>query len=437
MIQLHDAGNAGDVFLEVRDLLEVGTQLDDGYTTETVGVHDQLAVLETVEVRLDQQQVGAGLDRQEATTGHVDTVGILEVTDGGTNSGLQLDDRDISLALLVGGDRLLVGDDLHLELVILNDTLDGTQVHPDVVGVEVLELLDGLELVDVILGHLGNFEQTDLAVVVDDGTTLDISLSLVRQLHDVLSLGVNHVLQDTEIDNSTQVISVGEEDDLNTALQQLVEDTGVVQRLEDVTVAGRIPVLQGSVKALGGRQERVLEDTGVARLVEGNDVDIVTLVLLDDRLGVLVGVEGVHENKGDIDVVRAVEVLNLTDRQIQEGHALTDLNDGLGTDATHGGTQTTVELEHSQLVQELDGGGVSQFVVVDDLVRLRRSNAVPVDNIALGLVVQETAVESKEVVHLSLKALLLLGLGDGLSQRVQSIAHLRSGDTGGGILESL
>jgi hypothetical protein len=42
-------------------------------------------------------------------------------------------------------------------------------------------------------------------------------------------------------------------------------------------------------------------------LVEGEDVDVVTLVLLDDVGRVLVGVEGVHEHEGDVDVVRAVE----------------------------------------------------------------------------------------------------------------------------------
>ena len=45
-----------------------------------------------VEVGLDEHQIGAGLDGQETTTGNVDTVGVLEVTDGGTDSGLELDD---------------------------------------------------------------------------------------------------------------------------------------------------------------------------------------------------------------------------------------------------------------------------------------------------------------------------------------------------------
>ena len=437
VVQLDDARNAGDALLEVRHLLEVRSKLDDGDTAETVGVHDELTVLETVEIRLDQQEIGASLDGQETATGNVHTVSVLEVADGRTDGGLQLVDGLVGLALLVGGDGLLIGNDLHLQLVLLNNTLDGAEAHPDVVGVEVLELLDGLELVDVLLGHLGDFEQTGLTLVVNDGTTLDVGLGLVGQLHNVLGTSVRHVLQNPEIHNGAEVVGIGEEDVLNTTLEQLVQSARVVQRLKNVTVTGRVPVLQRSVKALGSGEERVLDDTRVAGLVEGDDVDVVALVLLDDGLGVLVGVERVHQNEGHVDVVGTVQVLNLTNGQIQEGHAFTDFNDGLGAHATHGGTKTTVELDDGQLVQELHRGLGAQVIVVDDLVGRRRVDAVPVDDIALGLVVEESAEESEEVVHLGLEALLLFGVGNGLGKRIQSVTHLRSSDTGGGILEGL
>lgn len=437
VVELKDLRDGGDTGLESRDLLEVVSKLDQRGGTEAVGVHHELAVAEGVEVRLDQHEVGASLHGQEATAWDVDTVGVREVTDGGTDSGLELDDADIGLTLLVGGDALAVGNDFHGELVVLNNALDGTEVHPDVVGVEVLELLDRLELVHVLLGDLGDLEETGLALVVDDGATLDVSLGLVGKLHNVLGARLDHVLEDVEVDNSAEVVSVGEEDNLNTALEELVEGAGVVERLEDVTVAGRVPVRDLRVGALGSGEEGVLEHTRVLGLVEGEDVNVVALVLLDDVCGVLVGVEGVHEDEGDVDVVGAVEELDLADGQVKERHAIADLNDGLGANAAHGGTETTVELEDGELAKELDRLGVAKAVVVDNLLGLGGRNAVPVDLVALGLVVQVAAEEGEEVVHLGLETGLLALVGDGVGEGVEGIAHLRGGNRGRGVLEGL
>ncbi|KAI6876546.1 putative UTP--glucose-1-phosphate [Hortaea werneckii] len=381
VVKLKDLGDGSNAGLEAGDLLEVAAELDERSRAETV------------------RQVLTGKKRLRGTT----------------DSGLELDDAQVRLALVVGRDALAVGDDLHGKLVVLDHTLDGTDVHPDVVGVEVLELLNRLELVHVLLGHLSNFEQTSLALVVNDGTTLDISLGLVRQLHDVLSLGLNHVLQDVQVNDSAQVVGVGQEDDLNAALKQLVENTRVVERLEDVTVTWRVPVGDLGVGVLRGRKERVLQHTRVLGLVEGHDVDVVALVLLDDVGSVGVGVEGVHEEERHVDIVGAVQVLDLADGKVKEGHALTDLDDGLGANAAHGSTETTVELEHGKLVQEVNRLSVAQAVVVHDLLRLRRGDARPVDLVALGLVVQVTAEEGEEVVHLSLETLLLVRVLDGVS----------------------
>lgn len=242
MVEFDDLGDGGDAGLEAGNLLEVAAKLDQGGGTESVGVDHQLTVLECVKIRLDEHEVRAGLDGQETLSGNVDTVCVLEVLDGSADSGLELENGDVGLALLVGRDGLAVGDDLHGKLVSLDNTLDGREVHPNVVGVEVLELLDRLELVDVLLGNLGDFKQTDGALVVDDSTTLDVSLGLVGQLHDVLRLGVNHVLEDAEIDNGTQVVGVGEEDVLDTAVHEFVDHASVVERLENITVARGVPV---------------------------------------------------------------------------------------------------------------------------------------------------------------------------------------------------
>jgi hypothetical protein len=408
VVEFENLGDAGDARLEAGNLLEVTAELDQRSGTETVRVHDQLAVLERVKVRLDEHQVGTRLDGKETTAGHVDTVGVVEVADGGTDGRLELDNADIGLALLVGGNRLAVGNNLHGELVVLDNALDGAEVHPDVVGVEVLELLDRFELIDMFFGDLGNLEETSLALVVNDGTTLDIGLGLVGQFHDVFGLGVNHVLQDLEIDHGTEVVRVGEEDYLNTPLDQFVENARVVQRLENVTVTGRVPVGDLRSGRLGGGEKRVLEDTGVFGLVEGHNVNVVALVLLDDVGSVRVRVERVHQHKGHIDAVGAVEVLDLSDRKVEEGHAVTDLDDRLGTNTTHGRTKTTVELEDGELVEIFDRLLLGKVIVSDNLLRLGGSNARPLNLVALGLVVEVSAEEGKEVVHLSLEALIFV-----------------------------
>ena len=95
MVELDDLGDTTDALLEVRDLLEVVTKLDEGSWAETVGVDLELAVLQRVQVRLDKHQVGAGLDWQESSSRNVNTVSVVEMTDSSTDSGLELDDGDI------------------------------------------------------------------------------------------------------------------------------------------------------------------------------------------------------------------------------------------------------------------------------------------------------------------------------------------------------
>jgi len=53
----------------------------------------------------------------------------------------------------------------------------------------------------------------------------------------------------------------------------------------------------------------------------------VAFVLLDDGGGVIIGVKRVHEKEGNIDVVGAVEILDLADGEVEEGHAVANLDD--------------------------------------------------------------------------------------------------------------
>jgi len=113
-------------------------------------------------------------------------------------------------------------------------------------------------------------------------------------------------------------------------------------------------------------------------LVECQDIDIVALVFLDDVLGVIIRVEGVHKNEWDVDIICAVEVFDLSDRQIEEGHAVTDFDDGFGTNAAHGCTETSIELENGKFVQEPDRFRIGKVVIVDNLVWCRWCNTLPI-----------------------------------------------------------
>ena len=154
-----------------------------------------------------------------------------------------------------------------------------------------------------------------------------------------------------------------------------------------------------------------------------------SLILLDDVLGVIVCVERVHENEGNVNIICAVEVLDLSDSEIEEGHAVTDFDNGFWTNATHGGTETTIELEDGKLAQEIDCLGVREIAIVNNLANGWWCNALPVtiprisllsnvsssqqilQCVSLGLVVQVSTEQSEEVVHLGLEELEGISMG--------------------------
>ncbi len=79
---------------------------------------------------------------------------------------------------------LLIDDDVHLvQGFAFNQPLDGIESHPQVVCVEDLELLDGLELIHLGLWNLGDLQQLGLPLVVNEGASLDIGTGLIRDLH--------------------------------------------------------------------------------------------------------------------------------------------------------------------------------------------------------------------------------------------------------------
>lgn len=70
-----------------------------------------------------------------------------------------------------------------------------------------------------------------------------------------------------------------------------------------------VPSCLVGIGRLGNGEKRLLVNSGVSRLVESQDVDVVVLVFLDNSGSVIIGVERVHEDERDIDTVSRVEVL--------------------------------------------------------------------------------------------------------------------------------
>ena len=99
-------------------------------------------------------------------------------------------------------------------------------------------------------------------------------------------------------------------------------------------MSGRVPVLLVIVCGLRCRQERLLEDTRVPRLIERGDPELLVGILLDDAKRVLVSVKRGHQNEGDVDAVRRVQMLDLTHGKIEEGHVVLDLERRLGPSHT-------------------------------------------------------------------------------------------------------
>ena len=88
------------------------------------------------------------------------------------------------------------------------------------------------------------------------------------------------------------------------------------------------------ISPLRARQQSLLQDTWVSRLVEGRDSKLLVGVFLDNTHGILTGVERGHEDEGYIDLVGRVEVLDLADSEIEESHVVFDLQGTFGVSHT-------------------------------------------------------------------------------------------------------
>ena len=118
------------------------------------------------------------------------------------------------------------------------------------------------------------------------------------------------MIEDVHVDDGAEVVYVADKNVFLAASDQGIEDAAIGKGIEDISVSGRVPGLDWGGVSAGDGEKRVLDDPGEAGLVEGEDVDVVSLIFLDDPLGVVLGVEGVHENKWDLATIRTIEILD-------------------------------------------------------------------------------------------------------------------------------
>ena len=132
-------------------------------------------------------------------------------------------------------------------------------------------------------------------------------------------------------EHGTQVVGIGDEEVFLSIGKQLIKNTRMMDSIVKIAVTGRVPVLLVVIGTFWARKKSFLVDTRIARLIESGDANLLVGVLLDDTEGIVMGIEGRHEDEGDIDTMGSVEVLDLTDSKIEEGHVILYLEGTLGT----------------------------------------------------------------------------------------------------------
>lgn len=60
---------------------------------------------------------------------------------------------------------------LQLQGALVDDLLDFVKPYPKVISIENFELCDGFELFNMVWGYLGDFQELDVVLVLNEGTT--------------------------------------------------------------------------------------------------------------------------------------------------------------------------------------------------------------------------------------------------------------------------
>lgn len=194
------------------------------------------------------------------------------------------------------------------------------------------------------------------------------------------------------------------------------------------------------IKVLRHRQQRVAAHARKAALIEREDLHLEALVLAHNLLRVLVRVERVHQHQRYVRLVLLVQALDLLHRQIQKRQVRTHRDHTFRPVAAHRRAQAAVQLDHHQLVQHgadllVAGRSLQRFVVLDRVAG-QLLDFLPVHRGSLLL--QETAEQSRETLHLAVGEFRLLRAGrHRADQSLQLLLHLGLCVTFGHLVEFL
>ena len=84
---------------------------------------------------------------------------------------------------------------------------------------------------------MSSLQESELSLVLDESSSLDIGPGLVCDLHHELPVVADHHVEDVQVHRGAQVVNVGDEAVLLARLDKLIQEAGVVEGLVKVSVS--------------------------------------------------------------------------------------------------------------------------------------------------------------------------------------------------------
>lgn len=106
------------------------------------------------------------------------------------------------------------------------------QLGPNIVRVKELECLHRLKIVHMLVRHLCNFKQSQLILVLNKSTTLNVSPCFIGHLHDELvfvHFATQQIVQDVQIHGCAKVIDVGQETVFTAFVDELLKKSRILE----------------------------------------------------------------------------------------------------------------------------------------------------------------------------------------------------------------